>query len=96
MINGDANEFIDGLYYGDERFFLYKGCKYFIEGYTDEKGLSMLNLYIMEDPDDPNNDFKWSALADGDHFPVEKFEKAPIFNGKTFWEVEKDIEWVDC
>ena len=27
--------------------------------------------------------------------PVAEFENARIFNGKTFWEVEKDIEWVD-
>ena len=25
MINGDSREFVDGLYYGDERFFLYNG-----------------------------------------------------------------------
>lgn len=24
------------------------------------------------------------------------FEKAKIWNKKSFWEVEKDIEWVDC
>ena len=32
MLNGDVNEFVDGLYYGDERVFLYKGQKYFIQG----------------------------------------------------------------
>ena len=32
MINGDVNEFIGGLYYGDERFFLYDGNKYFLQG----------------------------------------------------------------
>ena len=35
MINGNANEFIDGLYYGDERFFMYNQKKYFIEGWTE-------------------------------------------------------------
>lgn len=29
-------------------------------------------------------------------YPVLEFEKAKIFNGKSFWEAEKDIEWVDC
>ena len=32
MLNGDVNEFIDGLHYGDERFFLYDGNKYFLQG----------------------------------------------------------------
>ena len=26
---------------------------------------------------------------------LEAFEKAPIWNGKTFWEAETDMEWVD-
>ena len=24
------------------------------------------------------------------------FQKAPIFDGRTFWEIEKEIEWVDA
>ena len=32
MINGDVNEFIDGLYYGDERFFIFDGSKYLLQG----------------------------------------------------------------
>lgn len=27
---------------------------------------------------------------------MEVFQNTPFFNGKTFWEAEKDIEWVDC
>lgn len=27
---------------------------------------------------------------------VEAFEEAKIFDGKSFWEVEKEIKWVDC
>jgi hypothetical protein len=87
-----VTEFIDGLHYGDERFFLYNGNKYFIQGYT-ENAKPLLVLYILEDP---NNDFKWQAISTDKNFPVADFENAAIFNGKTFWEVEKDIEWVDC
>ncbi len=92
MINGNANEFIDGLYYGDERFFIYNQKKYFIEGWTENDKL-MLILYIIEDP---QNKFEWSAVSNNNNYPVDKFETADIFDGKTFWEVEKDIEWVDC
>lgn len=35
MINGDVKEFIDGLYYGDERFFIYDDNKYFVQGYCE-------------------------------------------------------------
>ncbi len=32
MINGNVNEFVDGLHYGDERVFLYKGQKFLYRG----------------------------------------------------------------
>ena len=92
MINGSAKEFIQGLHYGDERFFLYNGNKYFIQGYF-KKERPMLELYILESPD---NNFEWRAFSNDNNYPVAEFENADIFNGKTFWEVEKDIEWVDC
>ena len=50
MINGDVNEFIDGLHYGDERFFLYDGNKYFLQGYCVD-GKPMLELYVIENPE---------------------------------------------
>ena len=92
MINGDPREFIDGLYYGDERFFRYHGCKYFIQGYyTDNK--PMLELYILEPPD---SGFEWRAVSENGGYPVTEFEDAPIFDGRTFWQAERDIEWTDC
>ncbi len=91
MINGDVKEFIDGLYYGDERFFMFKGCKYFLQGYYVE-GKPMLEMYVLE-PADSN--FKWQAISDNESYPVSEFESANIFNGKTFWQVEQEIEWVD-
>lgn len=92
MINGNPNEFIDGLYYGDERFFLFKGYKYFIQGYHEE-GKPMLIMYVIESP---NNNFEWRAVSNNKDYPVSEFENAPIFDGKTFWQVEQEIEWVDC
>ncbi len=91
MINGDVKEFIDGLYYGSERFFLYDGDKYFLQGYYAD-GKPTLELYIIENP---SADFEWHLTSDSDEYPVEAFEKAKIFNGKSFWEIEKNIEWVD-
>lgn len=92
MINGDSREFIDGLYYGDERFFYYNGCKYFIQGYYVD-GKPMLEMYVFE-PVDSN--FEWRFVSENGSYPVPEFESAAVFNGKTFWQVEQDIEWVDC
>ena len=92
MINGDVNEFIDGLHYGDERFFLYDGNKYFLQGYCVD-GKPMLELYVIENPE---VGFEWRVISDNGKYPVEEFENAKIFNGKSFWEIEREIEWLDA
>lgn len=91
MINGDVNEFIDGLYYGDERFFLYNGRKYFIQGYYIN-GKPMLELYVLESSE---NDFSWQRISTDNNYPVADFESEKLFDGKSFWEIENDLEWVD-
>lgn len=92
MINGSAKEFIEGLHYGDERFFIYKGKKLFIQGYYENKK-PILVMYAVGTPAD---DFEWQSVSDDDKYPVADFETAKIFDNKTFWEIEKNIEWVDC
>ena len=92
MINGNVQAFIEGLYYGDERFFLYNGMKYFIQGYYENEK-PILVLYVLEPAD---NDFKWQAISDNNDYPVAEFENAKIWGGKSFWEAEKDMTWVDC
>ena len=43
MIDGNVNEFIDGLHRGAEWWFLYQGKKYFIQGWWKD-GLATLVL----------------------------------------------------
>ncbi len=57
MINGNSQEFIDGLYYGDERFFVYCKKKYFIQGYCENEDY-VLEIYIIEPSD---NKFHWKG-----------------------------------
>ena len=92
MINGNVNEFLEGLYYGEERFFLYNSNKYFLQGYYVD-GKPMLEIYVIENP---KVDFEWHIVSDNNEYPVEEFENAKIFGDKSFWEIEKEIEWVDC
>lgn len=92
MINGDAREFIDGIHYGDERFFLYHGKKYFVQGQF-ANGRPMLEVYIFEPSD---NDFEWREFSKNSNYPVSAFENAKIFDGKSFWGAEQEMEWVDC
>lgn len=91
MINGNVNEFVDGLYYGDERIFLFRGEKYFIQGWTENNK----NHLVLDKWDPPGDDYIWVGESERGAFCVEDFLNAKIFDDKTFWEVEQEIEWVD-
>ena len=89
MKNGDVYEFVDRIYYGDELWFIYDGKKYFLEGWIEH---NTLNLYLYEMT---KNGETYTWKGDAKHYPVESFIKAKIWNGKSFWEVEHDMTWVD-
>ena len=88
MINGDVNKFVDGLHYGDEMEFMYKEQKFFIEGLYIDGKYSLL-MWRME----PLGDGIWQRSGE-DAYPVEEFLNAPLWNGRTFWEAEGEMEWV--
>ena len=90
MKNGNVNEFVDHIYYGDELWFLYKDTKYFLEGLCIN-GESKLYLFEMKE-----NGAEYSWPVSGHRYPAESFLNAKLFDGKSFWEIEKEVEWVDC
>lgn len=94
MINGNVNEFVNNIYYGEEMFFLYKGRKYFLQGWKEWKqnGAHTLSLDIL---DPPSDDYLWYEVDLDPQVLVDHFLVAPLFDGKTFWEVEQEIEWLD-
>lgn len=87
--NGDVREFVDHIHYGDELWFLYDGKKYFLEGWSED---GRLDLYLYEMAGDWK-EYVWKGTAS--HYPVDAFLEAKIWNGKSFWDVEQDMEWVD-
>ena len=89
MKNGDVREFVDHIHYGDELWFLYDGKKYFLEGWTNNSSLDLC-LYEMTDS---GKTYTWKGNAA--HYPVESFLDAKIWNGKSFWDAEQDMKWVD-
>ena len=93
MINGSANEFVDRIYTCQDTVFIYKGRKYWFQGYMPNENTVHMEIF-QTDPD--AEDYVWeyngSSIKEGE----EAFQTAPIFDGKTFWEVEQEMEWVDC
>ena len=92
MINGDYNMFVNDLHYGYGMNFSYKDRKYYIEGYYKE------NIYHLElERFVPFlKDFLWEYKSKNNMSECAKaFMKAPIFDGKTFPEIESEVEWLD-
>ncbi len=96
MINGNASEFIEELTYQDH-YAYYQGKKYFFNGcqcQCDAEG-NIVNV-TLEVYNLTTNIAIFSTTQNSIAECIAAFEEAKIFDGKTFWEVEKDIEWVDC
>ena len=95
MIGGNPNEFVDGLYYGDERWFIFRNIKYFIQGWVKDGKFTLLLDQI--DPDPGTNWRRWEGVKEEEknREVVKSFLDSKIFDGKSFWEVEQEIEWVD-
>lgn len=91
MINGDVNEFVEYASWGAELIFLYKGQKLFLQGYMWE-GKYTLWLERWEPPCDYGI---WEAAGDDKHYPLEEFLQAKLWDGRTFWEAEAEMEWTD-
>ncbi len=89
MKNGNVNEFVDHIHYGDELWIIYRGRKFLLEGWTNDGTLDLCLFEVAE-----NGEMHvWKG--DTHHYSVEAFLRAEIWDGRSFWEAEQEIEWVD-
>jgi len=95
MKGGNVNEFIDNMSYGDELVFVYCGRKLFLQGWHKD-GVHEMMLDQWEPFVEPWQGYLWKHSADSMKKCVDAFLEAPIFDGKRFWDVEAEIEWVDA
>ena len=89
MKGNTLNEFIDDLYHNPEKEIAYRGKKYMIRGYFSPDA----NIYSLEVCTIETLSrilFKHSSYRRGEC--VELLTKAKIFDGKTIYEAEQDIE----
>ncbi len=92
MKNGKINEFIDILYYGGEILFEYNDTDYFIQGWN-KNGISTMVLDRLSKP--YQDSYIWEFSDKSMRTCAEEFLRAPIWNGKTFLDIECDITWKD-
>lgn len=100
MVNGNTSEFVDNLYYGAEMYFTYNNRAYFIQGWVKD-GLHYLVLDYnyeadsYEPKDSASSHPLWEYSSEDSSECVQAFLDAPLWDGKNFYEVEKDIVWTD-
>ena len=95
MINGNARDFVECLSYEDN-YAIFNGNKYFFNGCqvskNDEGRIIRVRLEVY---DLTRESTIFSATKKSISECLVAFQEAKIWNGKSFWEVEQDIEWVD-
>jgi hypothetical protein len=91
VINGDSRDFIETIYSGQDIIYRFHGKKYCFQGYNKDDGFFM-EIYHCEPPYEDT----WSHFGSDSGQCGDAFQEAPIFDGKTFWDVEDEIEWVDA
>jgi hypothetical protein len=62
-----------------------------LQGYNLDDGTYYFELQQWE----PTASVLWSVKGLDRPKSLEAFLKEPLFDGKTFWECEKEMEWVD-
>ena len=91
VINGKVSEFVDHIHYGDELIFRFHGREYFLQGFLADDGVLTLYLDRWQPPTD---DYIWVGRGDDANNPVEDFLCASIWEGKSFWDIEQESEWI--
>ena len=91
MINGNPNRFLEVVASGQDITYKYKGNIYWFQGYN--KGDKFRMEIFKHIP--AEEDFIWECEEETYLECLNRFTNEPIFDGKTFWEVEQEIEWGD-
>ena len=92
MIDGNPNRFLEVIASGQDITYKFKGDIYWYQGYNkgDKFRMEIYRYIPLQE-----TGFTWECERDTYLDCYNEFIKAPIFDGKTFWEVEQEIEWVD-
>lgn len=109
MINGNLDQFLDTGWFSEAELY-YKKHVYWCEAIYDETKkmhLFVVDKWLAENEDnkfyhsviDDKGAIDWSRTYEDSDKDLElikkRFLEAPIFEGKTFWQVESDIAWLE-
>ena len=99
MNKEEGSEFRELLYYGMDNIIFYVNGAYFQINSGWENGTHSIFVYRLSGKRSEKQFGAYEEVFDSNDLSAEenikRFFAAPLFDGKTFWEVEQDIEWVD-
>jgi uncharacterized protein YunC (DUF1805 family) len=109
MINGNLKQFLDTGWWNADATLFYKNHIYFFDGYFDVKHNMHLKITKWKAKNIDNKTFENILSSKGDLIDYqcieidgqteeevrEKMLKAKIFENKSFWQVEKELIWLD-
>ncbi|MCM1277337.1 MAG: hypothetical protein NC299_18590 [Lachnospiraceae bacterium] len=88
-----VGDFIDKVYRGSEIEFVLSNTTYFVQGFCEDgKYVLTVDYWQKTDGSEPEHDYLLSVECDDPAERTAMFENAKIFNGKTIYEVESEIE----
>lgn len=94
MKDGNVNEFLDKILYQEEAV-MFHGQKYFFNpGYMENEKIYDLQIEIWDEHDQFIKQVFYSkGQTQNDN--LNKFLETPIWDGKTFWQAESEMTWID-
>ena len=94
MINGDIEMFVDTLHYGTDIYLIYGNQKVFIDGWWEDE-IYTLRMIDLSDIKKKDSIYNFEISGKDREKVVEEFLNKKIWNGKSFYEEAKNIEWSD-
>lgn len=109
MINGNLEQFLDTGWWNTDATLFYQDHIYFFDGYFDKE--HRMHLKVMKWKAKNINNERFENICDSSGKPFdyqclelqgateeelrEKMLKEKIFDGKSFWSVEKELVWLN-
>ena len=98
MKDGNVYDFLDHAAY-EEVAVEYNGYKYFFYGLRQDEVTGLytfvVDRYTMNNPEGTFAGTVYDKAAPTKAECMEQFFQTPLIDGKTFWELEKDMTWIE-
>ena len=105
MINANLEQFLDTGWFSEATLYL-NGYTYWCEGCWNEEREKPMHFFVYKyesvvvdkiytKPKNSNYQTVFDIYGNSEEEVKEEFLKAKIFDGKSFWEIEKEIAWYD-